>query len=180
MLGRVLTAAAAVTAVSLMLSGCINATGSLQFPSFMRPTQPASYTPAPYYEPQSAPPTVIEGHRVSRNAHEHQGSHRNSSRSAQMITPAPPPAEAVPQPTVTLAGDGEDRDHALRLLNDAGARLAKIDRNKLGKDSAATYDQASGFLSAGRKAALNQDYVAATGDAEKASVLADKLNTGPH
>jgi hypothetical protein len=77
-----------------------------------------------------------------------------------------------------LAGDGEDRNRALRLLNDAGARLAKIDRNKLGQDSAATYDQANDFLSAGRKAALNQDYVAATGDAEKASVLADKLNIG--
>lgn len=68
----------------------------------------------------------------------------------------------------------------LRLLNDAGARLAKIDRNNLDRDSAATYDQANNFLNAGRKAALNQDYVAATGDAEKASVLADKLKASSH
>lgn len=90
------------------------------------------------------------------------------------IAPPAPPAEPLPKPTVTLA-DGPSKERAQQLLNDAGAKLAKVDRNTLGADSATTYDQANNFLQAGRRAATEDDYVAASGFAEKASVLAAKL-----
>lgn len=92
---------------------------------------------------------------------------------ATAATPAPP-AQPIPKPTVTLA-DGPSKERAERLLDDAGAKLAKVDRNTLGADSATTYDQATNFLQAGRRAATEEDYVAASGFAEKAAVLAAKL-----
>ena len=92
---------------------------------------------------------------------------------AAVATPAPP-AQPVLKPTVTLA-DGPSKERAQRLLDDTRARLAKVDRNTLGADSATTYDQANNFLQAGRRAATEDDYVAASGFAEKAAVLAAKL-----
>jgi hypothetical protein len=61
------------------------------------------------------------------------------------------------------------------LLDATGAKLARVDRNRLTTDSATTYDQANGFLQSGRRAATEEDYVAASGFAEKAAVLAAKL-----
>jgi hypothetical protein len=107
-------------------------------------------------------------------------------RTANRVAPAPekpeaetpePPAptvEAQPKPTVTLAG-GPTKERAVQLLDDTGAKLSRVDRTTLGTDSATTYDQANNFLQAGRKAATEDDYVAASGFAEKAAVLAAKL-----
>jgi hypothetical protein len=78
---------------------------------------------------------------------------------------------------VTLAGDVASKDRAQHLLDDAGAKLGKVDRNKLNAEGATTYDQASDLLKAGQKAAVDQDYLAASGYAEKASLLATKLIT---
>lgn len=186
MLGRVLAAVAAASTISLMLSGCFGPSGAGQFPPLMRPAQPPNYTSPRYIAPPS-PPSVNQSYPANENpVHERAGSRANSPESTQVVpltapagaappAKAAPPAEAAPQPTVSLTGNVADRDRALRLLNDTGARLARINRNKLGKDSAVTYDQANHFLKAGRKAALEEDYVVATGDAEKASVLANKL-----
>jgi predicted ATPase len=55
-----------------------------------------------------------------------------------------------------------------------------VQRDALGADSASTYDQANTLLQAGRKAATEEDYVAASGYAEKAATLADKLSSGAH
>jgi hypothetical protein len=179
MLGRVLAAAAAAFAISLMLSGCVT-NGTWQFPALMRPHQTA-YTSPRYIPPQSRPP-ASQSYSVNKGSarDDHPNTNASGPTSTHATPPASPPAEASPQPTVTLAGDSASRDRALRLLDDAGARLARVNRNKLDRDSAATYDQANDFLNAGRKAALDQDYVAATGDAKKASVLADKLNASSH
>lgn len=179
MVGRGLASAAAIAALCLTLGGCVGPGGAWQFPQFMTPpSRPASQ--AHYYAPSPRPsPPPSESRAVSGSSeHESAASRPSAPASADAAPPAAvaaPPAEAAPQPTVTLAGGGDSRDRALHLLDDAGARLARIDRSKLSGDSAATYDQANGFLSAGRKAAIDQDYVAATGYAEKASVLANKL-----
>lgn len=180
MLGRVSAAAAAACAISLLLSGCVGPNGTWQFPPLMRPPQPA-YTSPRYAAPQSRQP-ASPSYRITKGsaAEDHGTSQSDSLGSTHVIPPASQPPAASPQPTVSLAGDGASRDRAVRLLNDASARLARINRSKLSRDSAATYDQANNFLDAGRKAALNQDYVAATGDAEKASVLADKLDASSH
>lgn len=175
MLGRVFGAIAAAFVLSLTVSGCVGPSGTWQFPNFMTPPQ-SSYASTGYATPPSAPLSRT----VSRERERASSQAREIDRLQEATSPPPAPPEASPQPTVTLAGDGADRDHALRLLDDAGACLAKVNRNKLGRDSAATYDQANDFLNAGRKAALNQDYVAATGDAKKASVLANKLSAASH
>ncbi len=78
---------------------------------------------------------------------------------------------------VTLA-DAPPKERAQRLLDDTAAKLAKVNRKSLGADSAITYDQANNFLQAGRRAATDEDYVAASGFAHKAAVLADKLLPG--
>lgn len=177
MSGRVFAAAAAASALSLVLtlSGCVGPSRAWQFPPLTNPPQ-AAYTPPRYNAPQPPPPASQSSEVGAGPTRETTTNLPPRELGAIKAPPPPaPPAEAAPQPTVSLSGDGADRERALRLLDDAGARLAKIDRNKLGRDSAATYDQANDFLNAGRKAALDQDYVAATGDAEKASVLADKL-----
>ncbi|HEY2524218.1 MAG TPA: hypothetical protein VGI29_04110 [Candidatus Binataceae bacterium] len=77
---------------------------------------------------------------------------------------------------MTLAG-GPSKERAVQLLDNTGAKLSRINRSTLGADSATTYDQANNFLRAGRKAATEDDYVAASGFAEKAAVLAAKLGS---
>jgi hypothetical protein len=169
-LARVATAGA----LGLALSGCFGPGGSWQLPSFMRPPPPAPTTH--YYQPSAGgeinnnPPTI-----ENEEPHEHVRSRRPPEREvpAAVATPAPP-VQPVPKPTVTLA-DGPSKERAQRLLDDAGAKLAKVHRDTLGADSATTYDQANNFLQAGRKAATEDDYVAASGFAEKAAVLAAKL-----
>jgi len=103
-----------------------------------------------------------------------------ASEKPESETPAPPatapapPVEPQPKPTVTLAG-GPSKQRAEQLLDDTGAKLSRVDRSTLGADSATTYDQANNFLQAGRKAATEDDYVAASGFAETAAVLAANL-----
>ena len=102
------------------------------------------------------------------------------------VSSSSPPAISVPstvlpnaEPSVTLAGDVASKDRAMHLLGDADAKLAIVDRNKLNAESATTYDQANDFLKASHKAATEQDYLAASGFAEKASLLASKLIPAP-
>ena len=175
MLGRILASAGAA-ALCLMLSGCFASGGGWNVPSFMTPPHNAyeghSYTPPRESRPQGEGATLSS--KPPREEEE-----PGASRQPPSSRPAPPeasaPAAPTPQPSVTLADGGASRDRALRLLDGAGARLAKVDRGKLSNESATTYDQANDFLRAGRKAASEQDYVAASGYAQKASVLASKL-----
>jgi hypothetical protein len=166
--------AAATGALSLALSGCVGPGGSWQLPSFMRPAQPAPATR--HYQPSAGGeinnnPPANENEAPAEHIHSRRPPEREEP--AAVATPAPP-VQPVPKPTVTLA-DGPSKERAQRLLDATGARLAKVQRNTLGADSATTYDQANNFLQAGRRAATEDDYVAASGFAEKAAVLAAKL-----
>lgn len=95
----------------------------------------------------------------------------------------PPPAGGEAQQTkqeqakVTLAGDNAIQHRAEQVLNGAAEKLARVDRGKLSTQGATVYDQASGFVSAARRAIDQQDYPAASGLADKAAVLASKLET---
>ncbi len=80
---------------------------------------------------------------------------------------------------MTLANANVSRLQVLEMLNQANAKLSRIDRGKLDGTNAVTYDQAEGFLRQARKAADEKDYVAASGLAHKASILADKLTPSP-
>jgi hypothetical protein len=161
-------------ALGLALSGCYGQSGGWQIPSFMRPPPPVPATR--HYQPSA-------GGEISSNPpadeNEAPAEHVHSRRPPERVVPAavatPAPfVQPAPRPTVTLAF-GPSKERAQRLLDDTGAKLARVDRNTLGADSATTYDQANNFLQAGRRAATEDDYVAAAGFAEKAAVLAAKL-----
>jgi hypothetical protein len=80
-------------------------------------------------------------------------------------------------PTITLDNDQAAQQRAQSLLDSANSKLGKVDQAKLNRADAATYAQAIGFADAARQALGEHDYVAATGLAEKASLLADKVAT---
>jgi hypothetical protein len=89
-----------------------------------------------------------------------------------MATPA---AQPSPETILTLGGNDASRSQTEALLGAADSKLAAINRSKLTGPDAATYDQASGFIAAARQALAERDYVAASGFAQKASLLADKV-----
>jgi hypothetical protein len=182
MKGRFVGRVAAAGALCLGFSGCFGPGGGWQFPRFSRPpppTVPATHT----YQPSAGeeinntspaaeiatPPAEI------KPPAEDTGSRYPASHAAPsaVATPAPP-ALPIPTPTVTL-GNGPSKQRAQHLLDDTAAKLATVDRGTLGADSANTYDQANNLLQAGRRAATEDDYVAASGFAHKAAALAAKL-----
>jgi hypothetical protein len=186
MKGRDAMRSAAAGALCLALSGCFGPGGSWRIPSFMRPA-PSPPAESHLNQPSaggeingSAPAGKNEKHaRRTRPRHPADSVEQTSEEPASETPAAPPaaPAPAVepqPKPTITLAG-GPSKARAEQLLDDAGAKLSKINRSTLGADSTTTYDQANNFLQAGRRAATEDDYVAASGFAEKAAVLAAKL-----
>ena len=73
--------------------------------------------------------------------------------------------------TVTLVDEEAKGNFAEKLLNDSDTRLAKIDRASLSGEDASIYQQATGLVSAARRALGERDYLAASELAEKASVL---------
>jgi len=187
MKGRFVGRVAAAGVLCLGLSGCFAPGGGWQLPSFMSPSPPAvpatrTYQPSVGEEINSTSPTSeikppnaeTPALRIKTPA-ENAGSQLSTSPAepTPVATPAPP-VLPISTPTVTLA-NGPSKERAQHLLDDTKAKLAKVDRNTLGADSANTYDQANNLLQAGRKAATENDYVAASGFAEKAAVLAAKL-----
>ena len=102
--------------------------------------------------------------------------HRVRARAkAHAVAPAPPMTPAPAATTVTLGNEDQDRASAEHLINNAGAKLARIDRSKLRGDDASSYSQASGFVAAARLAIQQRDYLAASSLARKASVISDQL-----
>lgn len=77
--------------------------------------------------------------------------------------------------SVTLVDNDADHVRAQALVDDADARLARIDRSKLTGESATAYNQATNLASAARQAMTQQDYLAASGLARKATLLTEQL-----
>ncbi len=91
--------------------------------------------------------------------------------------PAARSAPAAEATTVSLDDDDSNRLRAQTLLDETGAKLTSINRSQLTPENAAAYDQARGLVDAGRNAMREQDYLAAAGLAEKASVISRQLAT---
>jgi len=169
----------AVMGLCLMAAGCSGPNGNWYIPSFMRPPQAP---PARHYEPSAGneinnTPAPAETQRPARVVRTRHAPAHVEQAAVPVPTPAVPAAQPLPAPTITLA-DAPSKEHTQRMLDDARAKLARVDRNRLGADSATTYDQANNFLAAGRKAQDESDYVAASGFARKAALLAAKLTAG--
>ncbi len=107
-----------------------------------------------------------------RKSHGHTPAHTATGESAESVVT--PNGSA---PTITLDNDQAARQRAQGLLESANSKLGKVNRAKLSRDDAPTYEQAIGFADAAQHAIGEHDYVAATGLAEKASLLADKVAT---
>lgn len=105
--------------------------------------------------------------------------HPTSSADVKEMTIQPEPTQSSPLPpstsTISMAAPGGSSDTAEQAIEATSQRLAGFDRNRLSGPMLATYDEASGFLSQGKQALAEKDYVAASGFAQKASVLTDKL-----
>jgi len=105
--------------------------------------------------------------------------HPTSSADVKEMTIQPETTQSSPLPppnsTISMATPGGSSDTAEQAIEATSQRLARFDRNRLGGPMLATYDEASGFLNQGKQALAEKDYVAASGFAQKASVLTDKL-----
>jgi len=95
------------------------------------------------------------------------------------IQPEPEVTETAPPlpPTsaISMAAPVDTSTNAERAIDITNQRLARYDRARLNGPSLAAYDEANGLLNQGKQALEEKDYVAASGFAQKASVLADKL-----
>jgi hypothetical protein len=85
------------------------------------------------------------------------------------------PATAPATSTLSMASSGDLSGSATKTIDATRQRLARYDRSRLSGSTLATYDEANGFLNQSKQALAEKDYVAASGFAQKASVLADKL-----
>jgi hypothetical protein len=81
--------------------------------------------------------------------------------------------------TISMVSPGDTSAAAEKSLDTTSQRLGRFQRNRLNGSALASYDQANAFLNQGKQALAEKDYVAASGFAQKASVLADKLQTNP-
>lgn len=163
----------------LIFEGCVNTPEGWQILSPMRPppTTVERWHPPENDSVKTQSKTRYAKRHVSPRRKENSASlSRNSSRrEASSSETVPAPVEASPAPTVTLADANISRERVLAMLNQASAKLSMVNRAKLDGNNTLTYDQAAGFLKQARKAAEEKDYVAASGLAQKASILADKL-----
>jgi hypothetical protein len=150
--------------VAVALAGC----------SSTEPYAPSSYTPS--YIPPSY--SYAPKHRAKQAPANEENNDEDEADEETPAHPAlKPPPQVAPAPTVTLADDPESEALANKLLDNAQSRLGSMNPSTLNPGDAVTYKQAEDFVSAGRQALNEKDYAAATGYAQKASVLANRLNT---
>lgn len=117
-----------------------------------------------------------ERHEYSRPNTETAAPNEKAS-APRAVLPAAAAAPTEVKTTVTFADDEAKKSLAEKLLNDSNTRLAKVDRSRLSAEDASTYQQAAGLADAARKALEQRDYVAASGLAEKASVLSNSISS---
>jgi hypothetical protein len=169
---------------------CATATGCAEF---HWPGQPDSnpralVQPTNTARPQSSTPSSDSSAAIHRSArHRRKGADaKNStakgeatgeSNALSMHTKASEPAagKADGTPQVTLAGQAVDVGSTERLLDKTAQRLGRLDRAKLNKHDAAAYDQVGDLLNAGREAVRRHNLLVASGFAQKATTLMDRL-----
>lgn len=144
-------------------------------PSSLLGSTPVKEEPAAAPIAETSPPRKVaaiphkRAHRREPQLDEEQG------RPALQMTVIPQDEIQESGPSISMVGDDATRAQAERTLVTTRKKLESIDRTRLTGSALAMYDQASGLLIQGRQAMGEKDYVAASGFAEKASLLADKL-----
>lgn len=131
------------------------------------------------------PPSAVQSNAVSshwQSASAHPRKHKPAASPAEVgeTSVEPENTQESQQPpsattTISMADPGDSSGSAEKTVEATSQRLARFDRSRLNGAALATYDEANGFLNQGKQALAEKDYVAASGFAHKASVLADKL-----
>jgi len=85
------------------------------------------------------------------------------------------PPRPSPAPLVTLENSDDAKVNAQRSLDQATLKMAHINRAELAESTASTYQQANELINAAQRAMADQDYLAASSLAEKASALTSQL-----
>lgn len=85
------------------------------------------------------------------------------------------PQRPSPEPLVTLENSDDAKATAQRLVDQATVNLAHVDRAEIPDSIAPAYQQASELISSAQHAMADQDYMAASSLAEKASALLSQL-----
>jgi outer membrane biosynthesis protein TonB len=165
----------AVLMLSFQLCGC--ATLKSYWPwSKPPPPPPAPVVVQPPVD-TIPPTTVVEAPEKPKKRRVH--------AKKPVVAPAGAPVQTQPEPeptpegatNVTLEDNDADRRQAQALLDDADSELARIDRSKLSGEDTAAYNQANDLTNAARKAMGQNDYLAASGLARKASLLEAQLTS---
>ena len=136
-----------------------------------------------------APETAYAPHKTA-----HAKKHKQPTTGPETPQPAETPTvdqmsiQAGPGPasspdssasTISMMSPGDTSITAEKSLDATGRRLSRLNRDHLNGSALATYDQANAFLNQGKQALAEKDFVAASGFAQKASLLADKLQANP-
>jgi hypothetical protein len=95
---------------------------------------------------------------------------KNKPLQPRLKPPQPPP----PAPVVTL-DNSDARAHAQLLLEQTRLKLAHTNQAELPDSALSTYQQANDLIVAAQRAMADQDYLAASSLAEKASALTSQL-----
>jgi len=159
--------------MSLMVAWFV---GCALFKSHQPPTPPPQETtPAP---PQAVPVTRLP-HRIRSTPIRARRPVLVSKPSQPRLNlppqPPTPAAAPAPAPLVTLENSDDAKANAQRLLDQVTAEMMHIDRAELAESTASTYQQANELINAAQRAMADQDYLAASSLAEKASALTSRL-----
>lgn len=134
----------------------------------------AAAAPAPIAETPSRR-TASTPHARHNSTRRHETQPEEDQGQPLEMTVVPQDEMEAPGPSISMVGDDATRSRAQHTLDVTRKKLERIDRTRLTGSALAMYDQASGLLIQGTEAIGEKDYIAASGFAEKASVLADKL-----
>ncbi len=141
-------------------------------------SSPVSEQPAasPAAVAETPPPRKVASVPRTRHAVRHRETQPEDDEGQRLqMTVVPQDELEGPGPSISMVGDDANRGRAQHSLDRTRKKLERIDRTRLTGSALAMYDQASGLLIQGTQALGEKDYVAASGFADKASVLADKL-----
>ncbi len=149
-------------------------------PSSLLRSNPVSEEPAPAATPapiaETPPPRKVASIPRSRHTVRHREAQPEEDEGQPLeMTVVPQDELEAPGPSISMVGDDATKTRAQHTLDVTRKNLGRIDRTRLTGGALAMYDQANGLLIQGTEALGEKDYVAASGFAQKASVLADKL-----
>ena len=183
------SALAWVALVLVLGAGCAKEKAVANLPALETPAPPPAPGPSdpapPPIEPPPTPaPLVVPPAGVPPAA-------PRAVTPPRPVAPPPPPAAVVPPPPAPIVpppvlspemGTEEQR----RLTREAHARIAsaerlvaRLDRDKLGRQQQETFSTIQSFLVKAREAMTERDYPRALTLADKARVLAEELSQKP-